>query len=117
MLDTCVPVCGARFTGITPSNTGGNVPSNSYSRIVATTAAPLGLYTPMLVRKLPVADPALARFVSTVTGCAADDGKPGMNIPTEPTVPAGQGGLAAGEYRREVTTNPVELVTNSTAPR
>src|SRR5215831_1041989 len=116
MLDTCVPLCGPRFSGITPSNTGGKLPSNSYSRIVATTAVKFGLYTPMLVRKLPVADPALARFVNTVTACAADDGSPGMNIPTDPTVPAGHGGLAAGEYRRDVTSRPVELEENSTAP-
>src|SRR5215831_1227431 len=116
MLDTCVPLCGPRFSGITPSNTGGKLPSNSYSRIVATTAVKFGLYTPMLVRKLPVADPALDKFVNTVTGRAADDGSPGMNIPTDPTVPAGHGGLAAGEYRRDVTTRSSEPDTNSTAP-
>src|SRR5215471_1862404 len=116
MLDTCVPLCGPKFNGITPKSTGGKLPSNSYSRIVATTPVRFGLYTPMLVRKLPVADPALARFVNTVTACAADDGSPGMNIPTDPTVPAGHGGLAAGEYRRDVTSRPVELEENSTAP-
>jgi len=39
-----------------------------------------------------------------------------MNIPTDPTVPEGQGGLDAGEYRRDVTTRPVEVEENSTAP-
>src|SRR5215471_7443008 len=116
MLDTCVPLCGPKFNGITPKSTGGKLPSNSYSRIVATTPVRFGLYTPMLVRKLPVADPALARLVNTVTACAADDGNPGMNIPTDPTVPEGQGGLDAGEYRRDVTTRLVEVEENSTAP-
>src|ERR1700757_5294966 len=104
MLEICVPVRPARVTGMVPSSTGGNDPSKSNSRMVATTWPALGLYTPMFVRKLPVADPALERFVSAVIGCAALAGSPGMNIPTDPTVPFGQGGTDAGEYSREVTT-------------
>src|SRR5437660_8315831 len=116
MLEICVPVCAPRFTGTTPNNTGGNDPVQSYSRIVATTGDRLGLYTPTLVRKLPVAEPALDKFVSTVTAPAAEEGSPGMNIPTDPTVPLGHGGTKAGEYNRDVTSSPTEFEANSTAP-
>src|SRR5207249_941611 len=74
MLLTCVTPCAGSETPDVPSNT---PPSNS--RIVAVTAFSLGLYTPMFVRESPLTNPA-----STVTARAADDGKPGMNIPTNP---------------------------------
>src|SRR5258706_7916996 len=98
---TCAPVCGPSVTGKVPSNTG---PSNN--RSVAVTPTALGLYTPMFVRKSP-----FNKFVNTVTAFADDDGRPGMNIPTEPVV-------ASGEYRRDVTTIPpgVATVENSIAP-
>src|SRR5258705_5319617 len=98
---TCAPVCGPSATGKVPSNTG---PSNN--RSVAVTPTALVLYTPMFVRKSP-----FNKFVNTVTAFADDDGRPGMNIPTEPVV-------ASGEYRRDVTTIPpgVATVENSIAP-
>jgi hypothetical protein len=100
---TCPPDCGPRLTGIVPSNTG---PSNN--RTVAVTAAALGLYTPMFVRKSP-----FIRFVNAVTAFADDDGNPGTNIPTDPDVAGG----ASGEYNRDVTTIPAAAgVENSTAP-
>jgi hypothetical protein len=43
--------------------------------------------------------------VNTVTALAALLGNPGINIPTDPTVPEGHGGTPAGEYKRDVTTN------------
>jgi hypothetical protein len=58
----------------------------------------------------------LAKFVNTVTACADDDSNPGINIPTDPTVPAGHGGEDAGEYNRDVTTKSLVEETNSTAP-
>src|SRR5258708_3410550 len=110
MFDICVPVFGANVKlGICADV---NVPNNtgpSYKRTATFTDASLGLYTPMFVRLAPFIKP-----VSTVTGCAADDGSPGMNIPTAP--PTGGGN---GEYNRDVTTTvPGEAeLENSTAPR
>src|SRR5258706_13058708 len=101
---TCAPVCGPSATGKVPSNTG---PSNN--RSVAVTPTALGLYTPMFVRKSP-----FNRVVNTVTTFADDDGRPGMNIPTDPVVAGG----ARGEYRRDITkVPPPPGVQNSTAPR
>ena len=100
---TCAPVCGPNVTGKVPSNTG---PSNN--RNVAVTPTALGLYTPMFVRKSP-----FIRFVNAVTTFAADDGRPGMNIPTDPVVAGG----ASGEYSRDVTTiPPAPGAENSIAP-
>src|SRR5438876_736422 len=101
MLLTCVTARGASATDVVPSNT---APSNS--RIVAVTPTALGLYTPTFVRESP-----LARPVNTVTAFAADDGNPGMNIPTKPPP-------ETGDLNCELTTSnpaPPELV-NSTAP-
>src|SRR5262245_48661001 len=81
MLLTCVTPCGPRFTLVVPNNT-----APSYRRIVAVTADSLGLYTPTFVRESP-----LTRLVKTVTTPAADGGRPGMNIPTNP--PPLTGGL------------------------
>src|SRR5450756_1029779 len=100
---TCAPVCGPIGSDTVPSITG---PSNR--RIVAVTPTPLGLYTPMFVRKSP-----FISSVNAVTVFAADDGRPGMNIPTDPDVAGG----ASGEYSLDVTTRPPEPgVENSTAP-
>src|SRR5262252_525922 len=112
MFEICVPVFPDRVTDVEPSNTD----PDSYSLTVAVTVPGLGLYTPTFVRNDPVALPALDRFVNTVTAFAAVEGSPGMNIPTDPTVPAGHGGDDAGENRRDVTTIPPEGVSNSTAP-
>src|SRR6185369_82843 len=62
---------------------------------------------PMFVRKSP-----FIRFVNAVTAFADVDGRPGMNIPTDPAVAGG----ASGEYKRDVTTIPGDAVENSTAP-
>src|SRR5215813_1373357 len=112
MFVICVPVLPASVTDVCPSNTD----PDSYSLTVAVTVEGFGLYTPTFVRNAPVALPAFDRFVNTVTGLAAVDGRPGMNIPTDPTVPAGHGGDDAGEYSRDVTTIPPDGVSNSTAP-
>src|SRR5438128_2112329 len=100
MFDSCVPVFPPKFTLVDPNNTD----PLSYTRIVAITAPPLGLYTPTFVRNVPVNPNPLAKFVNTVTACAEDESNPGINIPTDPTVPAGHGGEDAGEYNRDVTT-------------
>src|SRR5215467_4679930 len=101
MLLTCVTPCAPSCTLVVPSNT-----APSYNRIVAVTAFPLGLYIPTFVRESPFTSP-----VNTVTTCAADDGSPGMNIPTNP--PPVTGDLNCDE----TTSDPAapELV-NSTAP-
>src|SRR5262249_49015122 len=83
----------------------------------AVTPPAFGLYTPTFVRKLPVAEPAFDKFVNTVTADAALDASPGINIPTDPTVPPGHGGTDAGEYNRDVTSRPIEFEENSTAPK
>src|SRR6266542_1230778 len=93
MFDICVPVLAPNVKG-TVTNT--------------LTDASLGLYTPTFVRDAPFITPG-----NTVTACAAEDGNPGMNIPTAP--PTGGGN---GEYKRDVTTivpAGAELE-NSTAP-
>src|SRR6266566_2200997 len=102
MFDICVPVLGPKFNGTVPNNTG-----PSYNRTATFTDASLGLYTPTFVRDAPFINPG-----NTVTACAAEDGSPGMNIPTAPPV-------GNGEYNRDVTTivpAEAELV-NSTAPK
>src|SRR5437762_8078736 len=101
MLLTCVTPCAGSETPDVPSNT---PPSNS--RIVAVTALSLGLYTPMFVRESPLTNP-----VSTVTACAADDGRPGTNIPTNPPP-------ETGERNCELTTRlpAAPVLVNSTAP-
>src|SRR6266508_3186509 len=101
MLLTCVTPWAARFTDVVPSNT---APSNN--RIVAVTGALLGLYTPMFVRESPLTSP-----VNTVTAFAAEEGNPGMNIPTNPPDETGERSC------EETTRLPAapELV-NSTAP-
>ena len=103
MFDICVPVLGPNVNGTVPNNTG-----PSYNLTDTLTDASLGLYTPTFVRDAPFINPG-----NTVTACAAEDGRPGMNIPTAP--PTGGGN---GEYNRDVTTivpAEAELV-NSTAP-
>src|SRR5262245_2859610 len=102
MLLTCVTPCGPRFTLVVPRSTG---PSNK--RIVAVTALLFGLYTPTFVRESPFTNP-----VSAVTGCAADGGRPGMNIPTNPP-------LATGDFNCDDTTSvPASpALVNSIAPR
>jgi hypothetical protein len=104
MFDICVPVLGPNVNGTVPNNTG---PSNNLTATL--TDASLGLYTPTFVRNAPFINPG-----NTVTGCAADDGSPGMNIPTAPPMGGGN-----GEYNREVTTTvPGEAeLENSTAPK
>jgi hypothetical protein len=101
MFDICVPVLGPNVNGTVPNSTG---PSNNLTATL--TEASLGLYTPTLVRDAPFINPG-----NTVTGCAAEDGSPGMNIPTAPPV-------GNGEYNRDVTTTvPAEAeLVNSTAP-
>src|SRR6266567_8829792 len=89
MFEICFPVRAAKLNGIVPNNTG---PSNNLTATL--TAASLGLYTPTFVRLAPFINPG-----NTVTGCAADDGNPGMNIPTAPPT-----GCGNGEYSRDVTT-------------
>jgi hypothetical protein len=102
MFDICVPVLAANVNSTVPSNTG-----PSYNLTDTFTDASFGLYTPTFVRDAPFISPG-----NTVAGCAAEDGNPGMNIPTAP--PEGN-----GEYSRDVTTivpAGAELV-NSTAPK
>jgi hypothetical protein len=67
------------------------------------------LYTPTFVRDAPFINP-----VNTVTGCAAEDGNPGTNIPTAPPT-----GCGNGEYNRDVTTTVPAAADeeNSTAPK
>jgi hypothetical protein len=101
MFDICVPVLGPNVNGTVPNNTDA---SNNLTATVTDTS--LGLYTPTFVRDAPFINPG-----NTVAGCAAEDGNPGMNIPTAPPV-------GNGEYNRDVTTivpAGAELV-NSTAP-
>src|SRR5689334_12097345 len=100
MLLTCVTALAASCTAVVPNNT-----FPSYSRIVAVTAVPLGLYTPTLVRESP-----LTRLVNTLTTDAALDGNPGTNIPTCPP-------LAAGDRNCDVTSRSSLSEVNSTAPR
>src|SRR5215472_7280440 len=104
MLEICVPLLGPNVNGTVPNNTD---PSNNLTATFTDTS--LGLYTPTLVRDAPFIKPG-----STVTGCAADDGNPGMNIPTAPPT-----GCGNGEYNRDVTTTVPEGAEdeNSTAPR
>src|SRR5713226_8504080 len=103
MFDICVPVLGPNVNGTVPNNTD---VSNNLTATVTDTS--LGLYTPTFVRDAPFINPA-----NTVTGCAADDANPGMNIPTAPPT-----GCGNGEYNRDVTTTvPAEAeLINSTAP-
>src|SRR5712691_3248344 len=103
MFDICVPVLGPNVNGTVPNNTG-----PSYNLTATLTDTSLGLYTPTFVRDAPFINPG-----NTVTACAAEDGNPGMNIPTAPPT-----GCGNGEYNRDVTTivpAEAELV-NSTAP-
>src|SRR5476651_2153709 len=116
MSDSCAKFLAPNVTVLTPSSTGGKLPMSWYSLIVAVTDTSLPLYTPRFVRKVPVDEPPLERLVNNVPLLAAVGGRRGMNIPTDPTVPWGQGGTDAGEYRREVTTRPLESGSNSTAP-
>src|SRR5262249_24214420 len=102
MLLTCVTACAASCTAFVPSKV---FPSNN--RIVAVTAVPLGLYTPTLVRELP-----LTRLVNTPTTDAALDGNPGTNIPTCP--PLGRGHLS---WDAPPICPAAPSVVNSTAPR
>src|SRR6202022_4414343 len=102
MFDICVPVLGPNVNGTVPNNTG-----PSYNLTATFTDASLGLYTPTFVRDAPFINPG-----NTVAGCAAEDGNPGMNIPTAPPV-------GNGEYNRDVTTivPAGAVLANSTAPK
>src|ERR1700682_122889 len=104
MFDICVPVLGPNVNGTVPNNTG-----PSYNLTATLTDASLRLYTPTFGLDAPFINPG-----NPVTACAAEDGNPGMNIPTAPPT-----GCGNGEYNRDVTTTaPADAVlVNSTAPK